>query len=133
MPLPSVDTNVVVRLLVNDDVARQQRAFDRLRRVREAGERALVSSVVLAEVSWVLDSVYGYERAQIASALGAVVATSPLMVKDRAAVARAIDAYSTGRADFADYLVLEEARAADALPLLTFDRALHRHEGCAAP
>ena len=51
--MEAFDTNVVVRLLVRDDEEQYQRAEGVLRRVT-AGPGAWLSSVVLAEVAWVL-------------------------------------------------------------------------------
>ena len=42
-------------------------------------------------------------------------------------VRRAIQLYANSSADFADCLVLESARSADALPVHTFDRRFARH------
>jgi predicted nucleic-acid-binding protein len=41
-------------------------------------------------------------------------------------IARALDSFETGTADFADYVILELSRKAKTLPLLTFDERLAR-------
>ncbi len=129
----AVDTNVVVRVLVGDDAAQQRAALTRLRRIREEGGVALLTSVVLAEVAWVLGSAYKYERPQITAALRGVLATPPFVVTQRAAVAAALNAYERGPGDFSDYLILELARAEGCDTLLTFDRRLLKHPACEAP
>lgn len=63
------DTNVVVRLLVRDDEVQYQRAVQLLRSVT-AGQGAWLSSVVLAEVAWVLRGAYKFDRAIIAAVSG---------------------------------------------------------------
>ncbi|HEX4341372.1 MAG TPA: hypothetical protein VH062_35935 [Polyangiaceae bacterium] len=47
-------------------------------------------------------------------------------MEDEPVVSRALDSFETGGADFADYLILELSRKANALPLLTFDEQLAR-------
>lgn len=129
----AADTNVVVRLLVGDDPAQQRAVLTRLRKVRAAGGSVLLGVVVLAEIAWVLDSAYGYDRAQIAAALRGLLATPPFVVAQRAEVLVAIAAYERGPADFSDYLVLESARAEGCAKVLTFDRRLLKNAMCEAP
>jgi predicted nucleic-acid-binding protein len=129
----AADTNVVVRVLVGDDRAQQQAALARLRKIRANGESVLVSSVVLAEVAWVLSSAYEYDRRQIAAALRGVIATPPFLVTPRAAVITALAEYENGPGDFSDYLILELARAEGFTKLLTFDKRLLKNAACEAP
>ncbi len=42
-----------------------------------------------------------------------------------------LTAFETGEADFADYMILNGARRAQALPLWTFDATLAKVEGAA--
>jgi predicted nucleic acid-binding protein len=72
----AADTNVVVRLLVSDDLVQQSAALERLERARDQGEAVVITPVVLAEVAWVLDAVYGYARDDIAQAVRSVVSTA---------------------------------------------------------
>jgi predicted nucleic-acid-binding protein len=129
----AVDTNVLVRLLVGDEPAQRRAALSRLERLRRDGESALVGAVVLAETGWVLASSYGYDRKQIVAALRGVLATPPFAVGQRDAVIAALASYEKGRADLADYLILELARAEGCETLLTFDRRLLRNPGCERP
>lgn len=129
----AADTNVVVRLLVSDDLAQQAAVRRRLELCARTGEAVLVSPVVLAEVAWVLDSVHGYSREQIALAVRAVVSTVPFHCPERSDVLHALDSYSGGTADFPDYLILALAKAAGATTLLTFDRRLLKHRACRPP
>jgi predicted nucleic-acid-binding protein len=129
----AADTNVVVRLLVSDDLAQQEAVRKRLERASRSGEAVLISPLVLAEVAWVLDSVYGYSKDQISLAVRAVVSTPPFLCPERAAVLAALDALAAGAADFPDYLILALAQAAGASTLLTFDRRLLKHGSCRRP
>ena len=79
----AADTNVVVRVLVGDDPKQQQAALSRLRKIRSDGGSVVVTTVVLAEVAWVLGSSYAYDRAQIAAALRGLITTPPFVVSQR--------------------------------------------------
>lgn len=129
----AVDTNVLVRLLVGDDARQRSVALKRFERVLAAGDAVVVSSVVLAELTWVLAGAYDYSRTQIAAALRALVDTPPFVVQERTAVVEAIALFEKGAADFADYLILGLARAEGASALLTFDKRLLKTAGCELP
>ena len=129
----AADTNVLVRVLVGDDAHQQKAALARLRTIRADGGSVVVSTVVLAELAWVLRSAYAYPRAQVADALRGVLNTPPLFVLQRSEVLAAVEAYAKGSADFADYLIMSLARAEGCKTLLTFDQRLLKTPGCEAP
>jgi predicted nucleic-acid-binding protein len=114
----SVDTNVVVRLLVRDDDVQTRLADEALRHLLETGG-VFVSTVVLVEVA------YG-DRATIAGALRRLIDIDGVVVEREAVIRRALDRYEAGSADFSDYVIVEAGREADALPVLTFDARLAR-------
>jgi predicted nucleic-acid-binding protein len=121
----AVDTNVIVRLATRDDAA-QVRAAEAF--IAKGG--AWVSHVVLVEFAWVLDAVYGFERAQIADALEMLLDQENLTLQDADVVTAALENYRNGRgSDFADTLIVEVARKAGHLPLGTFDRKLAKIDG----
>lgn len=121
------DTNVVVRLLVGDDPAqtrRAERAF--VEHVNGAG--VFISLVVLAEVGWVLSAAYAWDRVTLHARVQRLVRTRNVLVEELELVEAALDAYATGKAQLADYLILGVARAASD-GLLTFDKKLARSPG----
>jgi predicted nucleic-acid-binding protein len=120
----AVDTNVLVRLVVRDD-AEQANAAEGF-----VDRGAWVSTLVLAETSWVLNTVYGRSPAQVADAVDGLLNHKQLTLQDSDAVARALSHYRARPAlGFSDCLVLEIARKSGHLPLGTFDRNLARIDG----
>jgi len=65
----ALDTNVLVRFLVNDDAEQAAAAKNLLRRVEAAGDQLLVVTPVVLELIWVLEAVYDCKRAEILDAL----------------------------------------------------------------
>jgi len=120
----AVDTNVLVRLIARDD-PRQLAAAEGF--VRPG---AWASHVVLAELVWVLDSMYDMQPAQIAGTVEMLLEHESLAIQDPEVV-RAALARFRGRPDvgFSDCLILEAARKAGHLPLGTFDRDLGKLDG----
>ncbi|MDP1650219.1 MAG: PIN domain-containing protein [Rubrivivax sp.] len=122
--MQAVDTNVLVRLLARDD-ARQAAAAD-----AAVAKGAWVSHLVLAETMRVLEAVYERTARQLTAALELLLAHESLVLQDADAVAGALAQFRAKPAlGFSDCLVLEIARKAGQLPLLTFDKALGRLEG----
>lgn len=114
----AVDTNVVVRLLVNDD-ARQGSAA---RRLFESDE-IWIGVTVLLEAAWVLESVYELSAADTVKALRALLGLPNVRVEDAGAVAAALHATERGL-ELADALHL--VRTPEVAEFATFDRALAR-------
>ena len=112
----AVDTNVVVRLLVNDD-ARQGAAA---RRLFESDE-IWVGVTVLLETAWVLESVYELSSDETVKALQGLLGLPNVRAEDPGAVAAALDAAGRGL-ELADALHL--VRTPQDAVFVTFDRAL---------
>ena len=131
-PLPwrlavrTLDTNVVVRLLIGDDLQQTpiaEQAF--LDAIASGG--VYLPDVVLAEVAWVLRG-YDLERATRYQLLERLVRTRGVVVDDIDAVIDALEQFRLG-GDLADQLILARAASTGALPVLSFDRRFAASEG----
>jgi predicted nucleic-acid-binding protein len=115
----AIDTNVLVRLLTRDD-AKQVAAAERF-----VAQGAWVSHLVLAEATWVLESVYERKPQEIATAITMLLEHRHVVLQDPEVVAAALARFETRPSlGFSDCLILEVARKAGHLPLGTFDRGL---------
>ncbi|MFT4243211.1 MAG: type II toxin-antitoxin system VapC family toxin [Acidovorax sp.] len=103
----AVDTNVVIRFLVDDDPAQHRRAVALFRK-----HVVWLPKTVLLECEWVLRSAFGFERAEVAQALRALAALPRVRCEDLAAVTAALDAMAEGM-DFADALHVASSLGAD--------------------
>jgi predicted nucleic-acid-binding protein len=121
-----LDTNVLLRLFVEDDPAQSARARRHVG-AATADEPCLVNSLVLAEFAWALAKKMKQKRTDIARLIEEVLSADDLLIPERGAVERALAAYRGGKADFPDYFLaeinLELGRASTA----TFDRAALDH------
>ena len=126
--MEAFDTNVVVRQLVRDDEAQCRRAEQLYRRAVAAGG-VWIPSGVIVETAWVLRGAYTFDRTAIAAALRRLVSAEGVIAEDEAATLRALAAFEAGPADFSDYLILDTAHQAEALPLWSLDEQLARATG----
>ena len=129
-----LDTNVLVRFLTADDRHQSEIARRLISEAEAAGERLHISTLVLAELVWVLrGNRYRLSREEAADTLDAVLGTALFEVQDRDLVRRAATAFRQGPADFSDYLIGEQDRRAGCTVTLTFDRRLATTNGFEKP
>jgi predicted nucleic-acid-binding protein len=112
----TVDTNVLVRAVVRDDV-RQARTAAKL--LKEA-ELIAVSLPCLCEFVWVLRKVYGFPQQDISAALEALLNASNVIVNRPAADAGLAVLNEGG--DFADGLIAYEGSWLGGEVFVSFDR-----------
>lgn len=125
----ALDTNVLVRGLVEDDPAQVALAVGLIRRGIANGETFFVSDIVVCETIWVLSTSYNIDRMRIASLLRNLFRANHLEFRARGELFRALNAFDNGKGDFSDYLIREHARSAGAERVATFDKLLLRENG----
>ena len=129
----ALDTNVLVRFLVEDDKAQSEKAARLVRRAIASGEPLFISDVVLCETVWVLLAAYRVPRAEAGEVLARLLKARHLQFSDHGSLSRALESFLAGKGDFADYVIREQARAAGCDEVATFDRALLNEQGFTAP
>ena len=112
----ALDTDIVVRFLVNDDASQARRARALIQR-----NGVFVPVTVLLETEWVLRGGYGLPRAEVVRLLRALLGLPDLATEDPQRIARALE-WHEGGIDFADALHL--AGSASAERFATFDEKL---------
>ena len=94
------DTNLLVRIAVNDD----QRQADMAEQLLDS-QQVFISRTVLLESEWVLRAVYKKSRSDIAAFFESAMMTTNMVMENAAELAHAIEWYKLG-ADFADAMHL---------------------------
>jgi predicted nucleic-acid-binding protein len=112
----AIDTNLIVRYLVNDDHAQAA-----LARKLIDGNDVFISTTVLLETEWVLRGAYGFAVDRCAKALADFAGLPQVTLEDATAAARALGWMRHG-VDFADGLHLAKAEGCDAF--VTLDKYL---------
>jgi len=112
----AIDTNVIVRLVVDDD----HEQFVRTNRMI-ADHPVFVSNTVLLECEWVLRSAYGLEPSDFVEAVRDFAGLPNVTFEDPKLAATALDWHEKGM-DFADALHLGRANGYEAF--VSFDKGL---------
>lgn len=124
----ALDTNVLVRFLVDDDVDQAKIAGILIDRLTDAAP-GFIGREVLVELVWVLERAYGYERADIAAAFDGLLSATELLIEDADDIGLALELYRNDGFGFADLMIVAAARRAGAVELVTFDRKAARLPG----
>jgi predicted nucleic-acid-binding protein len=119
--MTGLDTNVLVRFLVQDDAAQAKAAYDLIATFSE-GQPGFICREVLIELVWVLERAYALPRSDISRALDGLLEARELVVEasDRAAIA--VDRYRKGGPGFADQMIALAGQGAGCSKTVTFDR-----------
>lgn len=125
----ALDTNILVRLITQDDPQQATLAERLIRESTEKGEVCFVSDVVLCELEWVLEACYGATRSDVLTAIQEFASREAFSFEDSDALHWAIDLYGKSKAELSDALIGAKAQAQGARTTYTFDRVLARHEG----
>ncbi len=110
----AVDTNIVVRFLVDDDLRQSEQAVYLFRR-----ETVFLARSVLLETEWVLRRGYKMNPVKIGGALEALIGLPNVVCEDDSGVRQALMWHQAGM-DFADALHL--AAGSRAAQFITFDQ-----------
>lgn len=116
-----LDTNVLVRFLVGDDLLQFEKAQRLIKREAAQNEPVLVSLLVLLETEWVLRSRYEYSKAEILVAFSALLDAADLQFEDEFCIEQAIYNWKDSVADFADCLIAARNRSLGCDATATFD------------
>jgi len=127
--LAALDTNVLVRYLVQDDAVQGEAAARLIHRGIGAGSPLFVPVTVLLELEWVLRSVYDFDKAAVLEAMFGLIGSFELGFQSETAVEMALAQFQRGAADFADCLHAALATQAGEQPLWTFDKAAAKVDG----
>lgn len=122
-----VDTNVLVRIYLEDDKEQAKNAQEFLLESTKKGE-LFISSYALLEFVWVLKG-KGRNRQQIYEAVITIIDSSGVVVGQRSVVLAALEKYIKGKADFGDYMILAEGEKNSCYNLKTFDKKFQKELG----
>ena len=121
---PFVDTDVLIRLLTQDDPHKQAQAAAFFKRV-EAGEIQVMTPVTtIADAVYVLSSprLYKVPRSEVAVLLSTLVRLRGFKIRNRQTVLRALDLFGTTNLDFGDALIVAAMKQVGAQVVYSYDR-----------
>ena len=127
--MKAIDTNVLVRFLVNDDPAQAQIVRGMFSSADKQRASLFVPLLVLLETIWVLESAYKIQRPELIDVLGDLLLLPVLQFEHRGAVQRMLSRATANTIDLPDLLIEQSARLAGCEAVLTFDKKAAKSDG----
>lgn len=127
--MPALDTNVLVRYLVQDDAVQLAAAKRLIARCVAEGASLFVPVTVVLELEWVLRSSFRCAKEEVLGVLSSLFSAAELSFQSEQALEVALQLYRKGTADFADCLHVALAAQAGEQPLWTFDKGAAKVAG----
>lgn len=122
--MKALDTNVIVRFLINDDKTQGRKARVLFENAERTGERYLICTPVLLETIWVLSAVYDLAREDVLHALELLSQIPILEFESYEDLLELVRLGTTTNADLPDLLIGLSGKAAGCESTLTFDKGL---------
>ena len=113
-----IDTNVIIRHLTGHPPEQAQRATSFLARA----DGLWLADLIVAEVVYVLESVYRVDRDGIAGLMRSIVSSERMRVSDLSLLLRTIEVYERHRLAFADAYLVASAERSGVGIVVSFDR-----------
>ncbi len=127
--MPALDTNVLVRYIVEDDSAQLAAAQRLIRKCVSEQQTLFVPLTVTLELEWVLRFNFRYGKPDTIRVLSDLFSAAELSFESEQALEVALELYRSSAADFADCLHIALAAQAGEQPLWTFDKAAAKVSG----
>ncbi|MFM7631481.1 MAG: PIN domain-containing protein [Alphaproteobacteria bacterium] len=126
----ALDTNVLVRYLIQDDPEQSLKATQLLDTL-SASNKAFIYCIVLCETFWVLKTSYQLPKASLVTVFNGILSVPVLDIEYPERCLMALHNYQMGRADFPDYLIKSIANHYGYHRILTFDKTAAQNDGFA--
>lgn len=124
-----LDTNIIIRFLTSDDLAKQKAAAELFEKVA-AGEILLfILDTVIADTVYVLSSprLYNLERGTIRAIITPLINLPGCKLENKKIMLRALDIFASSSLDFGDALLIANTENSSNKKLYSYDHDFDRY------
>ncbi len=125
-----IDTNVLVRFIVRDDLKQAEVAKAAIGRAMEANEPLAVSLLTILETEWVLRSRYRFGKEVVVRIFKILLEAGDVLIEGEETLEQALYLFEDSSADFADCLMVARYQRMGCATMLTFDENAAKLAGC---
>ena len=122
----AIDTNVLVRFLVQDDRKQCRIVYDRFKQAEVNHERLFIPLIVVLETIWVLKSAYEMPRDKILYSIENLMQMPILDFESDRVLTGLLVSGRKCKTDLSDLLIAHAAEAAGCTEIITFDKKASR-------
>jgi predicted nucleic-acid-binding protein len=116
-----LDTNILLRLVLQDDPRQSKQVLDLFSRLGEVGP-GYVSCICLMEFAWFLRNRIRLGRRQVMDAISDLLDSEDIQLEDENMVEEALSAMAEAPVEFADVFIAFRNRRSGCRATLTFDQ-----------
>ncbi len=118
----ALDTNVLIRIIVDDDSKQAKRVWQLLADLENNKQQAFISALVILEVAWVLSFTYKIDRAEIIDHLLFLLQSPILVIENSRNLYELLTQAKSNTYDLSDLMIAYHCKHHQALPVMTFDK-----------
>lgn len=124
-----IDTNILVRLLTDDDPVQAEAVRRLLMPLDTVAESVVINDIVLVETLWTLHRLYGFDRQTQLDVLNRLLSTITFRFENRDLVTQAVRLFASSNADFSDCLIATKNSGMGCEYTATFDQGMGKLKG----
>lgn len=118
-----LDTNIFLRVIVKEDEKSFRECTELLASIKAGERKAYASSLVLAEINWVLGSFYKFPKPEVILALSGILSLKNLTVDDGYDTLTALSLYERHSVKFIDALLSSHRLVfRKEIPIVSYDK-----------
>lgn len=121
-----MDTNVLVRYIVQDDPLQSLAASKFIETACKEDNPIFISGIVLCELVWVLEGAYEYPKNNVADVLEKILRTKEFFILQPEVLWNAFHDYKKMNVDFSDSYIAHLNAASECEYTVTFDKKASR-------
>lgn len=116
-----LNTNVLVRYLLNDDEKQSSEAKARIHQAVTQGVAVRISLLTILETEWVLRSYGKCDKAAVIDTMKCLLESRDVQIEQEETLEQALHYYGNHNADFADCLMVSRYQRTGCEVMITFD------------
>ena len=126
--MKALDTNILVRFLVQDDVKQANKVIQLFTKAEQNKEPLFIPLLVVLEVIWVLQAAYSVSRQDIVLAITNLLQMQAFEFESQSTLREFLISANKYPFDLSDILISQSALSATCETTLTFDKKASRFE-----
>jgi len=120
------DTNLFIRFFTGDPDNQTQESRKFLNQVSRGKYELFICDLIIAEIIYVLESIYHLDRNAVVEKILAIVETDNTIIENRQVILRTLDLYEEKNIDFIDAYLASHSVKNNCDTIFTFDRDLKK-------
>lgn len=123
-----LDTNILLRFVLEDDAEQSSKVADLFRRLPEIGP-GYINCITLMEFAWFLRQRIKLTRSQVIEGISDLLESEDLVIENERDVEETLGIMETSQAEFADVFIAVRNRNAGCMSTMTFDENARKISG----